>query len=72
MILNHQGENYPETIITIDTKNISNVNDFVYLGTLITFSNPGVPDEEINRRIGMALGKFSQIKKLLCNYHIHL
>ena len=27
IILNHQSENYPETIITIDNKNISNVKD---------------------------------------------
>ena len=27
---------------------------------------------EIDRRIGMALNQFSEMKKLLCNYRIHL
>ena len=72
MILNFRGIEYPESIVTISGIKIDNVKEFVYLGSLITYSDPGVPDAEVNRRIGMALGKFSQMKKVLCNYRIRL
>ena len=72
MILNYKGDDYPETILSIGNEKIDNVKEFVYLGSLVTFNEPGVADSEVNRRIGMALNKFSEIKKLLCNYRIHL
>ena len=72
MILNFQADEYPESVVSINGDIIDNVKEFVYLGSLITYSNPGVPDGEISRRIGMSLGKFSQMKKLLCNYRIRL
>ena len=72
MILNYKGDDYPESIVSIDGEVIDNVKEFVYLGTLITNNELGVAGAEVNRRIGMALNKFSELKKLLCNYRIHL
>ena len=72
MILNYQGDEYPESIITINNKPIDNVKEFVYLGTKITYMHPGTSDKELAMRIGMANGKFSSLKKLLCNHHIKL
>ena len=72
MIFNYKGDEYPESLLSIDSEIIDNVKDFVYLGSLITNNEPGVTKMEIDRRIGMALNKFSEMKKLLCNYRIHL
>ena len=74
MILNYQGkdEDYPSVVVHMDGKPIENVKNFVYLGTIITFNEPGTSDKELDRRIGLAHGKFTELKKLLCNYHLAL
>ena len=72
MILNYEGHQYPDTIVKVDGKPIENVKEFVYLGTLLNYSNPGTSDHEIDRRIGMATSKFAEMKKLLCNYRINI
>ena len=74
MIFNWKGDEsqYPETIITINNIAIENVKQFVYLGSSISYSEPGTSDKELDRRIGMAHSKFAEMKKVLCNYHLKL
>ena len=72
MIFNYKGDDYPESFLSIDNEIIDNVRDFTYLGSLISYNDPGVSVKEVDRRIGMAINKFSEMKKLLCNYRIHL
>ena len=72
MILNYQGSEYPDNIISINNNKIKNVKHFKYLGSTISFNEVGTSHREIKNRIGMAHGKFSELKKLLCNYHLKL
>ena len=74
MIFNWKGkeEEYPESIISINNVVIENVANFVYLGSVISHSDPGTSVKELDRRIGMAHGKFAEMKKVLCNYHLKL
>ena len=74
MIFNWKGEaeEYPESIISINNVPIENVANFVYLGSVISHSDPGTSEKELDRRIGMAHGKFAEMKKVLCNYHLKL
>ena len=72
MIMNFQGVTYPESIITINNAAIENVENFVYLGSLINNNHPGIDDHEIGRRIGMAVSKFASMKAVLCNYKLKL
>ena len=74
MILNFKGkkEEYPETLINITNTPIENVTQFRYLGAIITYNEPGTSEEELDRRIALATGKFAELKKLLCNYHLKL
>ena len=72
MIFNWKGAEYPESIITINNVHIENVAQFVYLGSVISYSEPGTSDKELDRRIGMAHGKFAEMKKVLCNYRLKL
>jgi hypothetical protein len=44
----------------------------VYLGATITYNEPGTATKELDRRIGLAHGKFAELKKVLCNYHLRL
>ena len=39
---------------------------------MISYSDPGTSEKELDRRIGMAHGKFAEMKKVLCNYHLKL
>ena len=45
---------------------------FTYLGTVISYNEPGTSGKELDRRIGQANSKFAELKKLLCNYHLSL
>ena len=72
MILNYKGDVYPDSIISINGTLIDNVEYFKYLGAIMSYSEPGTSEKEIVQRIGMANGKFSQMKKILCNYHLKL
>jgi hypothetical protein len=74
MILNFKGsdEEYPSVLVHIDSKPIENVKLFVYLGSTITYNEPGTPTKELDRRIGLAHGKFAELKNVLCNYHLRL
>ena len=74
MVLNYQGkdEDYPSVVVHMDGKPIENVKHFVYLGATIAFNEPGTSNKELDRRIGLAHGKFTELKKLLCNYHLAL
>ena len=74
MILNFKGseEEYPSTLVQIDNKPIENVKLFVYLGSTITYNEPGTATKELDRRIGLAHGKFAELKHVLCNYHLRL
>ena len=72
MIFNYKGDAYPESFLSIENENIDNVKEFVYLGTPISYDHPGVSEKEADRRIGMTLKKFSEMKNLLCNYRINL
>ena len=74
MILNFKGKSdeYPSELITINNVPIKNVTQFTYLGAIITYDEPGTSDKELDRRIGLAHGKFAEMKKLLCNYHLKL
>ena len=68
--LNYQGADYPENIITINGTKIKNVQSFKYLGSTITYNEPGTSEKELTNRNGMVHGKFSELKRLpLCNYH---
>ena len=72
MILNYQGESYPENIITINNQKIKNVKSFKYLGAILSYNEAGTSNLEISNRIAMANAKFASLKKLLCNYHLRL
>ena len=72
MILNYQGDDYPDTIISINNTQIKNVTHFKYLGSTKAYNEVGTCEKELKNRIGMAHGKFSEIKSLLCNYHLAL
>lgn len=72
MILNYQGSEYPKNIISINNTKIKNVTYFTYLGSTISFNEVGTSNKEIKNRIGMAYRNFSELKKLLCNYHLKL
>lgn len=72
MILNYQGEEYPESILTINNQKIKNLKTFKYLGAMLSYNEPGTSGMEISHRIGMANAKFASLKKLLCNYHLKL
>ena len=72
MILNFKGDEYPSSLITINDLPIENVAQFTYFGAVISYYEPGTSDKELDRRIGLAHSKFTELKKLLCNYHIKL
>ena len=74
MILNYKGniDDYPSVIIHIDDNPIDNVKQFTYLGAISTHNEPGTSHKELDTRIGQAHGKFAELKKLLCNYHLKL
>ena len=72
MILNFKGNDYPSSIININSQPIENVTHFTYLGAVISYSEPGTSEKELDRRIGLAHSKFSELKKLLCNYNLKL
>ena len=57
MILNFDGENYPNTIASLDGKVITNVECFCYLGCQIHFKQHGIGEAEINLRIDSATTK---------------
>ena len=58
--------------MSINGSPIKNVEYFKYLGAIISFSEPGTANKEIEQRIAMAITKFSVMKKIICNYHIML
>ena len=68
MIFNFKGRDYPSSIIDINNQPIEHVTHFTYLGAVISYSEPGTSD----RRIGLTHSKFSELKKLLCNYNLKL
>ena len=70
--MNYKGDLYPESLLSINNAIIDNVKEFKYLGSTVTYNEPGTSTSELNQRVGMATGKFSQMKKILCNYHIKL
>ena len=72
MIINYKGkdEDYPSIIVCINGRPIENVRKFVYLGSTVTYNEPGTPTKELDIRIGLAHSKFAELKKLLCNYHL--
>lgn len=72
MIINFKGNEYPPSIIKINNDAIENVTHFTYLGAVISHSEPGMSDKELERRIGLFHNKFAELKKLLCNYHLRL
>ena len=72
MILNYQGTEYPDNILNINNTQIKNVTHFKYLGSTISYNEVGTCDKEVENRIGMAHGQFSELKSLLCNYHLKL
>ena len=72
MIFNFKGNEYPDSIVTIGNVAIENVTHFTYLGAVISYSEPGTSDNELERRIGLAHSKFAELTKLLCNYHLRL
>ena len=45
MILNYKGAAYPPSIENISGKAIDNVEEFVYLGALMTNMHPGTSDK---------------------------
>ena len=72
MIFKFKGNEHPHSIVTIGKVAIENVTHFTYLGAVISYSEPGTSDSELEGRIGLAHSKFAELKKLLCNYHIRL
>ena len=72
MIMNFKGDSYPESILSINGIAIDNVKEFKYLGSTVTYNEPGTSTIELDQRIGMATGKFAQMKKILYNYHLKL
>ena len=63
MIFNFKGNEYPDSIVTIGNVAIENVTHFTYLGAVISYSEPGTSDNELERRIGLAHSKFAELKK---------
>ena len=61
MILNWTGGEYTESIITIINVPSENVAHFVYLGSVISHSELGTFDKELDRHIGMAHAKFTEM-----------
>ena len=74
MILNHQltGEEYPETIVSIDNTPLDNVKIFKYLGCNIKYDEPSTGDSELEFRIDTAQNKFYELGKKMMNHKIHL
>ena len=72
MILNHHGENYPETIASLNDFAIENIKTFLYLGSQIHYNQPTTGDEELNLRVDSAESKFYSLGKKFMNHKIKL
>ena len=73
MIINHPDpENYPTSIITIDSINIKNVEVFKYLGVKIDQKDYKTGENEIKYRINQANAKFRELDHLFTNHTIKL
>ena len=72
MIFNHDNEDYPNSIVTLQNQKIENVKTFRYLGDEIKFDEPTTGDAELNLRISLAESKFFELIKKLTNHKIHL
>ena len=75
MIINHkclQSNEYPSSIVTLKDKPLNNVKEFKYLGSYLYHNEPSTGDIELNHRIQMANGKFSELLNLFQNYKINL
>ena len=74
MIMNWQtsdGE-YPDTIISLNNKNITNSTCFKYLGVWLNHNCLHIGNEELQHRINSAHTAFAENKKLLTNKNIDL
>lgn len=61
---------YPDASLKLNRNPIERVNQFLYLGSIITDQLD--PDMEIKRRIAMAKTTFAKMKTFLCNDHLNL
>ena len=63
---------YPQSILSINGKNINNVTSFKYLGVWINNSDIHIGKEEVQHRVASAHNAFSEHRKLLTNKSIKL
>ena len=52
-------DEYLSTLVNIGDKQIENVKQFIYLGAAIRYNESGTSNKELDRRIGLAHGKFA-------------
>ena len=69
MVFSKENET-PRANLTIDNTRIEQVQNFKYLGTIIT--EDGRTETEIKKRAGMAKEKFSEMKNLLTSRQLSL
>ena len=72
MIFNFLGENYPPTLVSLDSQPIENETVFQYLGSFVHREQTTTGDEELNLRIDSADTKFYSLGKKLMNFRICL
>ena len=72
MIFNFIGENYPPTLVSLDSQPIKNETVFQYLGSFVHREQTTTGDEKLNLRIDSADTKFYSLGKKLMNFHICL
>ena len=68
----NEDQSYPENVITLNGKHITNTEKFRYLGSQIVHDQNTTGDWEVNFRIESAKNKFSTMKNLFLNHKIHL
>ena len=72
MIFNFQGENYPPTLVSLDSQPIKNETAFQYLGSYVHREQTTTRDEELNLRTDSTETKFYSLGKKLMNFRISL
>ena len=75
MILNYKclsSEEYPESIVTLNSTDLRNVKEFRYLGANVHHEEPNTGEVELNLRFQLANSKFAEMSNLLQNHKIHL
>ena len=69
MILNCQYD-YPDTIVSLKGKPLTNVENYLYLGSMIKYNEASIGNTELNLRIDAAENKFYSLGKKFFNKNI--